>query len=126
MIQSGTFLRAIDNSGAKNLECIKIVNSGYKQRYANIGSLILVSIKSLKKNSISKVQKGELHRALIIRTKTKKFSYSFNYRNYFENSAVLLNKQNKLIGTRIFGSVPRELKYSKFLKLISTSAGISL
>jgi large subunit ribosomal protein L14 len=127
MIQSGTFLKAIDNSGAKNIECIKIVNGGYRQRYAHIGSLILISVKSLRGNPlVSKVKKGELHHAIIIRAGTKRFSYSFNYRNYFENSAALLSKQNKLIGTRIFGSVPKEFKYSKFLKLISTSAGISI
>jgi large subunit ribosomal protein L14 len=72
-----------------------------------------------------KVKKGELHKAIIIKTKTP-LLYSLNYKKYFENSAVLLNKKNKLVGTRIFGFIPKKFKYSKYLKLISLSSGISL
>jgi large subunit ribosomal protein L14 len=125
MIQSGTFLNSLDNSGAKKLICIKILNSGYKQRYASIGSTILVSIKTIRFSKNVKVKKGELHKALVIKTKKEAFS-SLNYKKYFENSAVLLNKKNKLIGTRIFGFIPKKLKYSKYLKLLTMSSGISL
>jgi large subunit ribosomal protein L14 len=125
MIQSGTFLNSLDNSGAKKLICIKILNSGYKQRYAPIGSTILVSIKTIRFSKNVKVKKGELHKAIVIKTKKETFS-SLNYKKYFENSAVLLNKKNKLIGTRIFGFIPKKFKYSKYLKLLTLSSGISL
>jgi large subunit ribosomal protein L14 len=125
MIQSGTFLNSLDNSGAKKLICIKILNSGYKQRYASIGSTILVSIKTIRFSKNVKVKKGELHKAVVIKTKKESFS-SLNYKKYFENSAVLLNKKNKLIGTRIFGFIPKKFKYSKYLKLLTMSSGISL
>jgi large subunit ribosomal protein L14 len=125
MIQSGTFLNSLDNSGAKKLICIKILNSGYKQRYASIGSTILVSIKTIRFSKNVKVKKGELHKAIVIKTKKETFS-SLNYKKYFENSAVLLNKKNKLIGTRIFGFIPKKFKYSKYLKLLTMSSGISL
>lgn len=125
MIQSGTFLNSLDNSGAKKLICIKILNSGYKQRYASIGSTILVSIKTIRFSKNVKVKKGELHKAIVIKTKKEAFS-SLNYKKYFENSVVLLNKKNKLIGTRIFGFIPKKFKYSKYLKLLTMSSGISL
>jgi large subunit ribosomal protein L14 len=125
MIQSGSFLNAVDNSGAKKLVCIKIIDGGYKQRYANIGSIILVSVKTVRFSKNIKVKKGELHQAIVIKTKTSSFCAT-NYKKYFENSAVLLNKKNKLVGTRIFGLIPKNFKYSKHLKLISLSGGISL
>jgi large subunit ribosomal protein L14 len=125
MIQSGTFLNAVDNSGAKKLLCIKIINGGYKQRYANIGSTILVSVKAVRFSKTIKVKKGELHKAIIIKTKAP-LSGFLNYKKYFENSAVLLNKKNKLVGTRIFGFIPKTFKYSKYLKIISLSSGVSL
>jgi large subunit ribosomal protein L14 len=126
MIQTGTYLNVIDNSGAKRVNCIKILNTGYKQRYAKIGTIILVSIKSVRFSKNIKVKKGELCYALIIKTKTKSLNYS-TYRKYFDNAVVLLNKKNnKLLGTRIFSTIPKEFKYTKFLKCISLSSGISL
>jgi large subunit ribosomal protein L14 len=126
MIQSGTYLNVIDNSGAKKVMCISILNAGYQQKYAQIGSLILVSVKSSKFSKNMKVKKGEMHPALVIRTKSTKFSFVSNYRSYFENSVVLLNKKNKLLGTRIFGTIPKQFKYSKYLKLVTLSSGLSL
>lgn len=126
MIQSGSFLNVIDNSGAKKLMCIKILNSGYKQRYAHIGSTILVSVKAIRFSGNLKVRKGEVHRAIVVKTKNSKYYPALNYKNYFENAAVLLNKQNKLLGTRIFGVIPKELKYSRFLKLTTLASGLSL
>lgn len=126
MIQSGSFLNVIDNSGAKKLFCIKILNSGYKQRYGRIGCVVLASVKKVKFSKNIKVKKGELHKALIIKTNNITFSKSINYRRYFENAAILLNKKNKLLGTRIFDKIPKQLKYSKYLKILTLSAGISI
>ena len=125
MIQTGTFLNVIDNSGAKSVMCIKLINSGYRQRYGSIGSIILITVKSTRFSKNSRIKKGELHKALILRTKVSTNFTSCNYKKYFENSVVLLNKQNKLLGTRVFGMIPRQLKYSKFLKLTTLSSGLS-
>jgi large subunit ribosomal protein L14 len=126
MIQSGTYLNVIDNSGAKKVMCIKIVNTGYKQRYADIGSILLTSIKTIKNSKSQKVKKGEMHKALVVRQKSIKYSKVYNYKRNFENSVILLNKQNKLLGTRIFGTIPKQFKFSKFLKLTTLSSGLSV
>lgn len=126
MIQSGTFLNVIDNSGAKKVMCIKIINTGYKQRYAGVGSTILISVKTTKSSKTQKVKKGELHQALVIRQKSIQYSNIYNYKSNLENAVVLLNKQNKLLGTRIFGTLPKKFKSSKFLKLATLSSGLSL
>ena len=125
MIQNGSFLNVIDNSGAKVIYCIKVV-SGYKRRYASIGDLIVVSVKSLrsKRRAASKTKKGEVYKAVVVRIKKKFFSFNGDSLNFLENSVVLLNKQNKFIGTRIFGSVPLSLRYTKFLKIASLSSGL--
>jgi len=126
MIQKGTYLNVQDNSGARLVQCIKI-SKGYRSRYAFIGDLILVSIKKLrtKRRLLSKVKKGEVLKALIIRIKTNsKTLNNGNFNFFFENSVVLLNKQNKLMGTRIFGLVPKKLRYTKFFRLISLSSGV--
>jgi len=127
MIQNNTVLNIIDNSGAKIAECIKVY-SGYKRRYATIGDTILVTIKSLrsKRRGISKIKKGELYKALIIRTKFKNELVSGDSLKFKENSAILLTKQNKFVGTRVFGSVPKIFKKTKFLKLITLSSGLIL
>lgn len=126
MIQVGTFLKVIDNSGAKLAFCIRILNAGYNQRYAKIGSIILVSIKSLRSVKNLKVKKGDISKAVVIKTKSKSHTYSYNYKNYYENSIILLNKQNKALGTRIFSKIPQTFKYTKFLKLTTLSLGVSL
>jgi len=125
MIQNGSYLNVIDNSGAKTAYCIKVV-SGYKCRYAFIGNVIVISIKSLrsKRRSTSKTKKGEIYKAVIVRTKTKIKNVFGDNINFFENSIVLLNKQYKFIGTRIFGSVPKFLRYTKYLKVASLSSGL--
>lgn len=124
MIQIGTQLKVIDNSGSKTAVCFKII-FGYKKRYAFIGNLIMVSIKKLrnKRRSISKTKKGEVHIGLVVRTKNSVKYFNGDNLNFFENSIVLLNKKNKLIGTKIFGSVPIFLRYTKFLKIASLSSG---
>jgi large subunit ribosomal protein L14 len=127
MIQNGTILTVVDNSGAKSAICIKVLK-GFKSKYAFSGDLILVSIKSLrsKRRFASKVLKGELYKALVVRTKSKlnKSIGSNDSITFLENSVILLNKQLKFIGTRIFGSLPSSLRQSKFLKAISLSSGI--
>lgn len=124
MIQKGSYLKIIDNSGAKNAMCIRILSNSNK-RYATIGDVLLVSIKNLrtKRRFSSKVKKGTISRALILRSKITKFYFFGDNLKFYENSAVLLNKQNKLIGTRIFGLLPNSLRYTRFMKLLSVCAG---
>jgi len=124
MIQKGTYLNVIDNSGAKDVCCIQVLK-GYRKRYASIGDIIVVSIKSLrlKRRSLSKIKKGDVSKALVIRTKVLQKCYSYESVNFFENGAVLLNQQNKLLGTRIFGTVPKMFRYSKFLRIVSLASG---
>lgn len=119
MIQKGTYINVADNSGAKMASCIRVCTA--KKLKATLGDTILVSIKSLRssKKSTIKVKKGDLYKALIIRV--RRF-YRSNVINpisvkFFENSIVLLNKNNKLIGTRIFGIVPKFLRYTKFSRV---------
>lgn len=125
MIQSGSYLNIIDNSGAKDVCCIK-VSKGYRRRYATIGDVITVSIKNIrkKKKLTSKVQKGDVTKALIVRTRSSTTSKLNEQSKFFENSAVLITKQNKLIGTRIFGAVSKSFKYTKFLRVASLCAGL--
>jgi large subunit ribosomal protein L14 len=123
MIQVSTILNVIDNSGAKTVCCLKVF-PGFKRRYAFVGDIITVSIKSLrhKRKSSSKVKKGEILKALIVQS--KKPQYSGDSISFFSNSVILLNKQNKLIGTRVFGAISNNFRYSKYLKVISVSSGI--
>lgn len=113
----------MDNSGAKTVRCIGVF-SGYRQRYASFGDVITVSVQSLraKRRTLVKVKKGQVLQALIIRTK-KFLKCSLNL-SFFENSVILLNKQKKLIGTRIFGSLPKNLRYTKFLRLSFLARGL--
>jgi large subunit ribosomal protein L14 len=125
MIQKGTFLKVIDNSGAKSVYCIRVV-SNQKYRYAYTGDILLVSVKKLraKRRYASKVKKGQLLRALVVRTKKKIFYFSGDSLSFFENSVILLRKNNKLIGTRIFGLLPRSLRYSQYMRLLVLGAGV--
>lgn len=125
MIQKGTYVNVIDNSGARKACCIHVY-SGYKRRYASVGDIILVSIKTLraKRRLLIKAKKGMLFKALVVRVKTCLKSY-FSYKMLFlENSIVLLTKQNKLFATRIFGALPKQLRYTKYSKVISVSSGL--
>ena len=116
MIQAQTKLRAADNSGAKLLLCIKVLG-GSKRRYASVGDVIVVSIKEAMPNS--KVKKGDVMRAVIVRTAKEVPRQDGSYIKFDENSAVLINQQNEPIGTRIFGPVARELRAKNFMKIIS-------
>jgi len=116
MIQTQTILHSADNSGAKKLYCIKVLG-GSKRRYASIGDIIVVSIKVAIPNS--KVKKGDVMKAVIVRTKKEIRRDDGSYIKFDDNSAVLLNNQSEPIGTRIFGPVARELRMKNFMKIIS-------
>ena len=116
MIQQQSRLRVADNSGAREVMCIKVLG-GSKRRWASIGDIIVVSIKEALPNS--KVKKGDVAKAVIVRTVHKLRRADGSYIRFDGNSAVLLNKDNEPIGTRIFGPVARELRAKKFMKIIS-------
>ena len=116
MIQTTTVLDVADNSGAKKVACIKVLG-GSKRRYASIGDVIVVSVKEALVNS--KVKKGEVARAVIVRTKKEIARPDGSFIRFDGNSAVLINKENEPIGTRIFGPVARELRAKRFMKIIS-------
>jgi large subunit ribosomal protein L14 len=125
MIQQQTILKVADNSGAKTVKCIKVLG-GFKKRYSRLGDIIVVSVQQLRNKSkkTSKVLKGGVFRALVIRTKTqykKKDGSSFALN---ENSVTLINKQGNPIGTRILGPIPKILKKKKFMKFVSLSIGL--
>jgi large subunit ribosomal protein L14 len=116
MIQQQTRLKVADNSGAKEVMCIKVLG-GTRRRYASLGDIIVVSVKDAIPNS--KVKKGDVHKAVVVRTaKTFKRSDGSCIR-FDDNSAVILNNQNEPVGTRIFGPVARELRAKKFMKIVS-------
>ena len=116
MIQMQTNINVADNSGARKVQCIKVLG-GSKKRFATIGDIITVSIK----NAIpkGKVKKGEVYKALIVRTKMDFFRIDGSAIRFDSNAVVLLDKQEEPIGTRIFGPVTRELRSKKFMKIIS-------
>jgi len=116
MIQPQTRLIAADNSGAKELYCIKVLG-GSKRRYASVGDIIVVSIKEALPNS--KVKKGDVMRAVVVRTAKEVGRPDGSYIRFDDNSAVLINNQREPIGTRIFGPVARELRARRFMKIIS-------
>ena len=116
MIQMQTALFVADNSGAKKVMCIKVLG-GSKRRYASVGDIIVVSVKEALPNS--KVKKGEIHKAVIVRTSKELTRPDGSYISFDENSAVLINAQGEPIGTRIFGPVARELRAKQFMKIVS-------
>ena len=116
MIQMTTTLDVADNSGAKKLMCIKVLG-GSKRKYASIGDIIVVSIKEAIPGA--KVKKGDVAKAVIVRTSKEIARPDGSYIRFDSNSAVLINKDNEPIGTRIFGPVARELRAKKFMKIIS-------
>ena len=116
MIQMLTVLTAADNSGAKKLQCIKVLG-GSKRRLASIGDIIVVSVKEALPNS--KVKKGQVRRAVIVRTKKEIHRPDGSLIKFDENSAVLVDQANEPVGTRIFGPVARELRARRFMKIVS-------
>ena len=116
MIQAKTTLDVADNSGAKLVQCIKVLG-GSRRRYATIGDVIVVAIKEALPNTTAK--KGETAKAVVVRTRREQSRADGSYIKFDANSAVLINDQMEPIGTRIFGPVARELRGKKFMKIIS-------
>jgi large subunit ribosomal protein L14 len=116
MIQMQTKLDVADNSGAKKLICIKVLG-GSKRKYATIGDIVVVSVREAIPNS--KVKKGDVARAVIVRTAKEIARQDGSYIRFDNNSAVLVNAQNEPVGTRIFGPVARELRAKRFMKIVS-------
>ncbi len=116
MIQTTTRLDVADNSGARSVMCIKVLG-GTKRKYASLGDVIVVTVKEAVPNS--KVKKGDVLKAVIVRTKKEVNRHDGTYIRFDTNSAVLINAQNEPIGTRIFGPVARELRAKAFTKIIS-------
>ena len=116
MIQMQTLLDVADNSGAKKLFCIKVLG-GSKRKYASIGDIIVASVKEALPNS--KVKKGDVVKAVIVRTAKEIGRLDGSYIRFDGNSAVVINNQHEPVGTRIFGPVSRELRAKKFMKIIS-------
>lgn len=124
MIQQQTILRVTDNSGAKTVKCIKVLN-GFKRRFAILGDSIIVSVQKLrnKARSTSKVRKGEIHKAIIIRTKNKTIKKDGTSLFFQSNAVSLINKQGKPIASRIIGPMPKIFKKKKKIKFVSLSSG---
>jgi large subunit ribosomal protein L14 len=116
MIQTASILDVADNSGAKKVHCIKVLG-GSKRRYASVGDVIVVSIREAVPNG--KVKKGDVARAVVVRTTKELRRKDGTYIRFDTNSAVLINIQGEPIGTRIFGPVARELRAKNYMKIVS-------
>ncbi|MDA0377813.1 MAG: 50S ribosomal protein L14 [Proteobacteria bacterium] len=116
MIQVHTEMEVADNTGAKRIECIKVLG-GSKRRYASIGDIIVVSIKDAMPKG--KVKKGDVHKAVVVRTRKQIYRIDGSSIKFDTNAAVLIAANNEPIGTRIFGPVTRELRAKNHMKIIS-------
>jgi large subunit ribosomal protein L14 len=116
MIQMETVLDVADNSGAKRVKCVKVIG-GSKRKYARLGDIIVVAVRDATPNG--KVKKGDIARAVVVRTRKELRRVDGSYIRFDTNSAVLINKENEPIGSRIFGPVARELRARRFMKIVS-------
>ena len=116
MIQMQTVLNVADNSGAKKVACIKVLG-GSKRRFASLGDVIVIAVKEAIPNS--KVKKGDVMKAVVVRTVKEVRRADGSYLKFDDNSAVLISNQMEPVGTRIFGPVARELRAKQFMKIIS-------
>ena len=116
MIQTQTYLKVADNSGARKVMCIKVLG-GTRRRYASVGDVIVVSVKEAIPEA--RVKKGEVLKAVVVRTAKEVSRRDGTYIRFDDNSAVLINNQLEPLGTRVFGPVARELRAKKFMKIIS-------
>lgn len=116
MIQEETNLVVADNSGAKKVRCIRVLG-GHGKRYARLGDLVVVSVKSALPNS--NVKKGEVCKAVIVRTSKESQRKDGSFIRFDDNAAVILNNQGEPRGTRIFGPVARELREKNYMKIVS-------
>ena len=118
MIQTETMLNVADNSGAKKLMCIKVLG-GSKRKYASVGDIIVVSVKEAIPRG--RVKKGDVRKAVVVRTKKEIRRIDGSYIRFDDNSAVLVSANREPVGTRIFGPVARELRSKGFMKIVSLS-----
>ncbi len=116
MIQVESKLEVADNSGAKQVRCIKVLG-GSRRRYAGLGDIIVVSVTECLPNT--KVKKGDIARAVIVRVRQEHRREDGSYIKFDKNSAVLITKDKEPVGTRIFGPVARELRHRRFMKIVS-------
>lgn len=116
MIQERSILEVADNSGAKRVQCIKVLG-GFHRKYARLGDIIVVSVKEAIPES--NVKKGSKAKAVVVRTKKEQKRPDGSYIRFDQNAVVLINAQGEPIGTRIFGPVARELRWKEFMKIIS-------
>ena len=116
MIQQETRLRVADNSGAREILCIKVLG-GSRRRYASIGDIITATVKDA--NPGASVKKGEVVRCVIVRTAKERRRFDGSYIRFDENAAVLIDDQSQPLGTRIFGPVGRELREKQFMRIVS-------
>ena len=116
MIQQYTKLNVADNTGAKKVQCIKVLG-GSRRRYGSVGDIIVVSIKSAVPGG--SVKKGEVSKAVVVRTKKEIGRLDGSYVRFDDNAVVLINEQMEPKGTRIFGPVARELREKQFMKIVS-------
>ena len=116
MVQQETRLVVADNTGAKEVLCIKVLG-GSKKRYARVGDLIVVTIK--KSIPSATLKKGEVHKAVVVRTKKELKRKDGTYIRFDDNAVVIINEQNEPRGTRVFGPVARELRDKQFMKILS-------
>jgi len=116
MIQQESILQVADNSGARRVACIRVLG-GTRRRYASIGDIIVVSVKDAIPNS--RVKKGEVRRAVVVRTRRHVGRPDGSYIRFDDNAAVLIDNQREPVGTRIFGPVARELRAKRFMKIVS-------
>lgn len=116
MIQNHTKLNVADNTGAKKVQCIKVLG-GTRRRYGHVGDIIVVSIKSAVPGGA--VKKGDVSKAVVVRTKKEEGRKDGSYVRFDDNAVVLVNEQNEPKGTRIFGPVARELREKQFMKIVS-------
>ncbi|MCP9454489.1 MAG: 50S ribosomal protein L14 [Nitrospira sp.] len=116
MIQNYTYMDVADNSGAKQAMCFHVFG-GTKRRYASVGDVVVVAVKEAIPQA--SVKKGDISRAVIVRTAKEVRREDGSYIRFDRNACVLINKEGEPIGTRIFGPVARELRWKKFMKIIS-------
>ncbi|HYA12522.1 MAG TPA: 50S ribosomal protein L14 [Thermodesulfovibrionales bacterium] len=116
MVQLRSILEVADNSGAKRVQCIKVLGGSHK-KYARLGDIIVVSVKEALPDS--NIKKGVVTRAVVVRTKKEQRRLDGSYIRFDQNAAVLINTEGEPVGTRIFGPVARELRWKEFTKIIS-------
>lgn len=116
MIQTESVLEVADNSGAKKVKCVKVLG-GSKRKYAGLGDIVVVAVRDAAPGG--KVKKGDIARAVVVRTRKEERRVDGSYIRFDVNSAVLINKENEPVGSRIFGPVARELRARRFMKIVT-------